>query len=553
MMKKRFLPAVMALALLLSLLPVSALASEGGGSASSTATVSVDKASFGPGTEFSGVTGIRFERYTTGSGAELETTPVAEGQADSISVPAGATVYFSVIYADGLTNPMAAFDSWVLSGVETDGPVTTQYAKVVESDTVISCTGLTSWSVDGETLTISGNGATPSLEGNFNAPWSAAEGFWAKGTPASWNCKNTSISAVVIGEGITMLGNSSFNSYVSLKSVSLPATLTSMEGWIFHGCTALEEVALPDGLTSMGQQVFANCSALKRAVLPESLTEIGTRTFYQCTALTSVVLPADLKSIPDYTFYHCAALGELTLPAGITSIGVSAFDGCAGLENVWIPDSVTSVGKNAFANCTDLTSITLPAQITVIPEGAFQGCTALASVRLEGDVTAIGNRAFAACTALKQIELPDSLTTIEDYAFHQSGLERVAIPSRVTAIPNGAFSACSALRGVLFQGEITEQISGFDSASEPLIFYYMADEPDGEPDIFKAYRGAKTVAYTNGGHFAAGTVFESSILAEPVKDGYRFDGWYTDEDCTTPAAKNSDGNVEILKKDVGNL
>ena len=217
MMKKRFLPAVMALALLLSLLPVSALASEGGGSASSTATVSVDKASFGPGTEFSGVTGIRFERYTTGSGAELETTPVAEGQADSISVPAGATVYFSVIYADGLTNPMAAFDSWVLSGVETDGPVTTQYAKVVESDTVISCTGLTSWSVDGETLTISGRGATPSLEGNFNAPWSAAEGFWAEGTPASWNCKNTSISAVVIGEGITTLGNSSFNSYVNLK------------------------------------------------------------------------------------------------------------------------------------------------------------------------------------------------------------------------------------------------------------------------------------------------------------------------------------------------
>ena len=81
-MKQRIGTCLLTLVVLLSMLPISALAADGDEPAGSTVTVSVDKASFGPGTEFSGVTGIRFERYTTGSGAELETTPVAEGQAD---------------------------------------------------------------------------------------------------------------------------------------------------------------------------------------------------------------------------------------------------------------------------------------------------------------------------------------------------------------------------------------------------------------------------------------------------------------------------------------
>ena len=84
------------------------------------------------------------------------------------------------------------------------------------------------WTYDSETgtLTISGTGAMASyFDGNI--PWVAY---------------NYDIESVVIGSGVTSIGDDAFAECESLTSVTIPASVTSIGGGVFDGCTNLTEV-----------------------------------------------------------------------------------------------------------------------------------------------------------------------------------------------------------------------------------------------------------------------------------------------------------------------
>ena len=55
---------------------------------------------------------------------------------------------------------------------------------------------------------------------------------------------------------------------------------------------------------------------------------------------------------------------------------------------------------------------------------------------------------------------------------------------------------------------------------------YMTNGTSRENAEVPNHNGA--VGVTNGGTFAPSTNFESGKLAPPIKDGSKFDGWYTD-------------------------
>ena len=81
----------------------------------------------------------------------------------------------------------------------------------------------------------------------------------------------------------------------------------------------------------------------------------------------------------------------------VTSIGGSAFRYCTSLTSVTIPDSVTSIGGWAFTDCASLTSVTIPDGVTSIGEYTFSWCTSLTSATIPDSVTSIGEFAFHNC------------------------------------------------------------------------------------------------------------------------------------------------------------
>ena len=240
-------------------------------------------------------------------------------------------------------------------------------------------------------------------------------------------------------------------------------TVTHVAPNVFSGNNTLVSVVLGDGLTTIGEGAFSNCQYLEQITLPSTLTSIGARAFQYCYALTSIEIPEGVTVIPDQAFYNCNALEQITLPSTLTVIGAQAFEycyalttidfpesltqiddrafgDCDGLTSIVLPDSVTQMGYGVFGHCSNLVDVTLSASLTVIGAHTFEYCNALQSISIPEGVTKIGENAFFDCYNLRSVSLPSSLTQIGAYAFYETRMPFTEIPANVSVIGTYAFN-----------------------------------------------------------------------------------------------------------------
>ena len=215
-------------------------------------------------------------------------------------------------------------------------------------------------------------------------------------------------SNVVIPDGVTEIGSTAFNRCKNLESVTIPASVKSIDkGDSFFGaffsCTKLKTVTMSNGMENIGEYAFFGCTSLTSVTIPNSVTSIGRGAFSSCTSLTSVTIPNSVTSIGDSAFSDCTSLTSVTIPSSVTSIGWCAFSDCTSLTSVTIPNSVTSIGWCAFSDCTSLTSVTIPNSVTSIGDSVFSSCENLTSVTIPNNVKSIGRDAFLVCTKLASI------------------------------------------------------------------------------------------------------------------------------------------------------
>ena len=193
-----------------------------------------------------------------------------------------------------------------------------------------------------------------------------------------------SLTSVTIPDGVTYIGDYAFDDCRSLTSVTIPDSVTSIGEQAFYDCTSLTSVTIPDGVTSIGRYAFKGCTSLTSVTIPDSVTSIGDDAFAGCTSLTSVTIPNSVTSIGDSAFQGCTSLTSVTIPDSVTSIGEWAFRYCTSLTSVTIPDGVTNIGDSTFSNCTSLTSVTIPDSVTYIGQQAFWRCESLTDVYYAG-------------------------------------------------------------------------------------------------------------------------------------------------------------------------
>lgn len=207
-------------------------------------------------------------------------------------------------------------------------------AVVNVSEIITGTTGDCTWTLDGTVLTISGNGEMGDyyFDENYivSLPW------------------GTSITEVVIKDGVTSMGACAFYHCLSLNSITIPDSVISIGEYAFSYCTSLNSVTIPDGVTSIGAGTFSVCESLTSITIPDSVTSIGDSAFFECTSLIDIAIPGSVKSIGYWAFGECRSLTSLTIGDGLTSIGEGAFSHCSKLTSISIPDSVTSIGEEAF-------------------------------------------------------------------------------------------------------------------------------------------------------------------------------------------------------------
>lgn len=306
---------------------------------------------------------------------------------------------------------------------------------------------------DDRVMLLSGTGST----GNYNnskRPWAEYE---------------DSFSDVVVGEGITKLGDRTFYAYKKvLKSITLPNTLEYIGASVFSDCTALTEIKLPNNsLRSLGNSAFGGCTGIKHFHIPSTVWSMH-NSFSGCTGIETITV--DWMSTyyraedgilynldkSEILFVYSLDGTTLTIPKTARNIQSSALDLCTELERfeceegsvyytaaegvlyantsqgkmlamapkklagkLVVPDDVAVVGQNAFNGCTLLTEVQLPASLTKIDGATFRFCSSLAKINIPESVTYIGQRAFEGCSSLPEVlTIPKSVKYIGEYAFN---------------------------------------------------------------------------------------------------------------------------------------
>ena len=215
------------------------------------------------------------------------------------------------------------------------------------------------------------------------------------------------------------------------------------------------DIVIPAGVTRIAPQAFYKLKTIRTVTIPETVTKIGNRAFELCPVLAAVaIMPAQspdtgLKHIEYQAFEGCQQLAVCRLPETVTKIERWAFSGCTALREMPLPDGLTEVSDHLLSCCESITKAVIPAGMTTVPPQMFSGCVNLSEVTVHEGVTEINTEAFKDCKNLHEITLPESLTLISRDAFSGSGIRRLRIPANVSILANG-FRNCPELTEIEF-------------------------------------------------------------------------------------------------------
>ena len=129
------------------------------------------------------------------------------------------------------------------------------------------------------------------------------------GEVAFYGCR--SLTSVTIPDSVTSIDRFTFYNCTSLTSVTIPDSVTSIGDDAFENCSSLNRVTIPDGVTSIGSSAFEGCASLTSVTIPDGVTSIGDCTFEDCKYLTSVTIPDSVTSIDWYAFRGCTSLTDV--------------------------------------------------------------------------------------------------------------------------------------------------------------------------------------------------------------------------------------------------
>lgn len=186
----------------------------------------------------------------------------------------------------------------------------------------------------------------------------------------------------------------------------------------------------------VGKAILASCEKLKRIVLPLQTTKIEADAFRNCSSLHTIEVPTLVESIE--TSAGCTALTEINVQAGNSHY--SSKDGVLlsgdGKSILWFP-----MGKEG--------EYTLPSTVTTVGDYAFRNCR------------------------IETFHFADGLTSIGKYAFYNSSVKEVSLPSTVKQIPTGLFQKCADLTTVHL-GKNTELLGDYVFDGCPITNLYIS-------------------------------------------------------------------------------
>lgn len=409
------------------------------------------------------------------------------------------------------------------------------------------CDGGAEWKIAGTTLTLSGKGSVYSgdAEGKLRSQW--ADDF------------GDSVTSIVVEDGITEIGDYAFCEMQAVESVILPDTVTRIGDWAFEGCICMRQIRMTQNLKEIGYYAFGKCRSLEEIEIPDTLMRVSGSEFSGCESLKRVVLP------DGFTYLSCT------------------FEDCYNLEEAVLPSTVESM-YSVFRNCRKITKVTIGAgnaffysdDIGIyqkMPDGIcllylFPGKTG--ECRIDDSVTSIDAGAFGN-TSYNRITIPGSVETVGELFMEQSGDAPVSNPDGLELIlESGVFRVSSyafavgngsvKINSVTIPRSVTElkdTAFGDEQDSVEIFCYENSTAHQFAEKTGMKYRlleGEEVIGIKldpQGGILSenSATLYVGSQVGElplPVREGWNFAGWYTEEGALVTAGTIAEKQMDIL-------
>ena len=336
----------------------------------------------------------------------------------------------------------------------------------------------------------------------------------------------TVLANVNLGSSLATIGDYAFNDCTSIATMSIPNSVTTIGNHAFDGCTDLATLTFLENatLSTIGQYAFYNCGSLTTFTIPGSVTNIGIGAFHGCDGITDVYCWPEANNLEWVAYVDAATFRwvdvDLFKPDFQTKLHIlvnqyDAYfdkfkvdrynDDCSVLNVTYSSDlgnfpytwtqthvtctlyadgSFTVIGTGAMddpesheASYEDpgtgeiihytawdhqkwynfkhyIQTVTVGEGVTSISKFAFEQSN-LSSVSLPSTLTLIDDNAFNYCAQLTAINIPAAVTTIGKGTFAATGITNITIPSGVTAIADETFSGCRDLATVSLPSIVT--------------------------------------------------------------------------------------------------
>lgn len=356
------------------------------------------------------------------------------------------------------------------------------------------------------TLTISGTGAMTNFANTSDVPW--------------YSYRNR-IKTVVIGDGVTTIGDKAFYNCNSLKAVTVGQNVTTLGNQVFTNCFALEMLTLPAGVTTLQSNVFSNCNALRAlrfqgdapALQSDSLastitveyyegssgydvspwTDLTCRILHPGTWVTTIAPTCTTAGTRELKCTYCQETFTESFELGhqfvndvclLCQYAKIYYSGSCGYKLVWQLDAAGTltisgsgrmngydmededfIGLGEVMPWYDITwkikKVVFLDGVTSVGRCAFYKCGNLETVILPDSIEKINSYAFYCCKKLTNVNIPEGVTEIGEHAFSSCyGLKTISIPDSVTEIGRYAFSGCYNMKTLKLSNSLTSLSQG---------------------------------------------------------------------------------------------